>query len=117
MKAVIALEDGTIFEGSSFGAEGEVVGEVIFNTQVVGFQVAADEGTLDAHGRDEVVFCQGRPETEALGEFVIIDIRRGSTERFGGHHAVDRGLAIALVVGEAEPVFHEPFDRVISHHG
>ena len=38
MKAVLVLEDGTIFEGTSFGAEGEVVGEVIFNTQVVGFQ-------------------------------------------------------------------------------
>lgn len=38
MKAVLALEDGTIFEGSSFGAEGEAAGEVIFNTQVVGFQ-------------------------------------------------------------------------------
>ncbi|MBU1026884.1 MAG: glutamine-hydrolyzing carbamoyl-phosphate synthase small subunit [Candidatus Margulisbacteria bacterium] len=38
MKAILALEDGTIFEGTSFGAEGEVVGEVIFNTQVVGFQ-------------------------------------------------------------------------------
>jgi carbamoyl-phosphate synthase small subunit len=38
MKAIIALEDGTIFEGNSFGAEGEVVGEVVFNTQVVGFQ-------------------------------------------------------------------------------
>ncbi|KPJ63666.1 hypothetical protein AMJ44_14215, partial [candidate division WOR-1 bacterium DG_54_3] len=38
MKAIIALEDGTIFEGNSFGAEGEVIGEVVFNTQVVGFQ-------------------------------------------------------------------------------
>ncbi len=38
MKAIVALEDGTVFEGTSFGAEGEVVGEVIFNTQVVGFQ-------------------------------------------------------------------------------
>jgi len=38
MKAVLALEDGTMFEGVSFGAEGEVVGEVVFNTQVVGFQ-------------------------------------------------------------------------------
>ncbi len=38
MKAVLALEDGKVFEGTSFGAEGEVAGEVIFNTQVVGFQ-------------------------------------------------------------------------------
>ena len=38
MKAVLALEDGTMFEGVSFGAAGEVAGEVVFNTQVVGFQ-------------------------------------------------------------------------------
>ncbi|MEE8638701.1 MAG: carbamoyl-phosphate synthase domain-containing protein, partial [Candidatus Margulisiibacteriota bacterium] len=38
MKAVLVLEDTTMFEGVSFGAEGEVVGEVVFNTQVVGFQ-------------------------------------------------------------------------------
>jgi carbamoyl-phosphate synthase small subunit len=38
MKAVLMLEDGTMFEGTSFGAEGEAVGEVVFNTQVVGFQ-------------------------------------------------------------------------------
>ncbi|MBU0501896.1 MAG: glutamine-hydrolyzing carbamoyl-phosphate synthase small subunit [bacterium] len=38
MNAILVLEDGTMFEGISFGAEGEAVGEVIFNTQVVGFQ-------------------------------------------------------------------------------
>ncbi len=38
MKAVLALEDGTIFEGSSFGAKGEVVGEIVFNTGMTGYQ-------------------------------------------------------------------------------
>ena len=38
MKAVLALEDGTIFEGSSFGAEGEVIGEIVFNTGMTGYQ-------------------------------------------------------------------------------
>ena len=36
--AVIALEDGTIFKGTSFGAEGEVIGEVVFNTGMTGYQ-------------------------------------------------------------------------------
>lgn len=36
--AVIALEDGTIFRGTSFGAEGEVIGEVVFNTGMTGYQ-------------------------------------------------------------------------------
>ena len=31
MKAFLALEDGTIFRGKSFGFEGEKGGEVVFN--------------------------------------------------------------------------------------
>src|SRR6188768_332339 len=36
--AKLALEDGTIFTGTSFGAEGEVDGEVCFNTSMTGYQ-------------------------------------------------------------------------------
>jgi carbamoyl-phosphate synthase small subunit len=38
MKAVLALEDGTIFYGDSFGIEGEVIGEIVFNTGMTGYQ-------------------------------------------------------------------------------
>ena len=38
MKAFIALEDGTIFEGISFGAQGERSGEIVFNTSMSGYQ-------------------------------------------------------------------------------
>jgi carbamoyl-phosphate synthase small subunit len=38
MKAVLALEDGSVFEGESFGAAGEAVGEVVFNTSMTGYQ-------------------------------------------------------------------------------
>jgi len=38
MKAILALEDGTVFEGSSFGASGECHGEVVFNTSMSGYQ-------------------------------------------------------------------------------
>jgi carbamoyl-phosphate synthase small subunit len=37
-KAVLALADGTVFEGSPYGAEGEAVGEVVFNTCMSGYQ-------------------------------------------------------------------------------
>ena len=37
-KAILLLEDGTIFEGRSFGAEGIAVGEVVFNTAMTGYQ-------------------------------------------------------------------------------
>jgi carbamoyl-phosphate synthase small subunit len=38
MKAVLALADGRCYEGSAFGAEGEVTGEVVFNTSMTGYQ-------------------------------------------------------------------------------
>ncbi|MFA6308414.1 MAG: carbamoyl phosphate synthase small subunit [Clostridia bacterium] len=38
MKAFLALEDGTVFKGNSFGAEGEVIGEIVFNTGMTGYQ-------------------------------------------------------------------------------
>lgn len=37
-KAILALEDGSVFEGESFAAAGEVTGEVIFNTSMTGYQ-------------------------------------------------------------------------------
>jgi len=36
--AKLALEDGTVFTGTRFGAEGEVDGEVCFNTSMTGYQ-------------------------------------------------------------------------------
>jgi carbamoyl-phosphate synthase small subunit len=36
--AILALEDGTVFEGSSFGAPAERSGEVVFNTALTGYQ-------------------------------------------------------------------------------
>ncbi len=38
MDAILALEDGKIFRGRSFAAEGESYGEVVFNTSMSGYQ-------------------------------------------------------------------------------
>ena len=38
MKALIALEDGTTFEGRSFTGPGEAEGELVFNTSMTGYQ-------------------------------------------------------------------------------
>lgn len=38
MKATLALADGRVYVGRSFGAEGEAVGEVVFNTSMTGYQ-------------------------------------------------------------------------------
>jgi carbamoyl-phosphate synthase small subunit len=36
--AILALEDGTVFEGKSFGAPKDRLGEVVFNTAITGYQ-------------------------------------------------------------------------------
>jgi carbamoyl-phosphate synthase small subunit len=38
VKAILLLEDGTVFEGTSFGAKGQKFGEVVFNTAMCGYQ-------------------------------------------------------------------------------
>lgn len=37
-RAVLILADGTVYEGLSFGYEGEAGGEVVFNTSITGYQ-------------------------------------------------------------------------------
>jgi carbamoyl-phosphate synthase small subunit len=38
MKAILALENGMVFEGKSVGAPGETYGELVFNTSMTGYQ-------------------------------------------------------------------------------
>jgi carbamoyl-phosphate synthase small subunit len=37
-RAILALEDGSIFRGSAIGADGHTIGEVVFNTAMTGYQ-------------------------------------------------------------------------------
>ena len=37
-KAILVLEDGSVYEGYSFGAEASAYGEVVFNTSMMGYQ-------------------------------------------------------------------------------
>src|SRR4030067_2157284 len=37
-RALLALEDGLVFEGRSFGRAGGATGEVVFNTSLTGYQ-------------------------------------------------------------------------------
>lgn len=38
MKAIVVLKDGTVFTGRSFAAPGERIGEIVFNTSMMGYQ-------------------------------------------------------------------------------
>jgi carbamoyl-phosphate synthase small subunit len=42
--ALLALADGTVFQGQAFGADGEVGGEVVFNTAMTGYPEIGNVG-------------------------------------------------------------------------
>lgn len=50
-EAVLLLEDGTVFEGASFGADGTRCGEVVFNTSMSGYQ----EITTDPSYHEQII--------------------------------------------------------------
>ncbi|HKR62316.1 MAG TPA: carbamoyl-phosphate synthase domain-containing protein, partial [Thermoanaerobaculia bacterium] len=43
MHAKLILEDGTSYEGESFGATADTIGEVVFNTSLTGYQEIATD--------------------------------------------------------------------------
>ncbi len=77
MKAILLLEDGTVFEGQSIGAEGSAVGEVVFNTSMAGYQeiltdpsyyeqiitmtypMIGNYGVNELDGESRKLFCSG----------------------------------------------------------
>jgi carbamoyl-phosphate synthase small subunit len=61
-EAILALADGRIFRGRSFGAIGETVGEVVFNTAMTGYQ----EVLTDPSYKGQMV-CMTYPEIGNVG--------------------------------------------------
>jgi carbamoyl-phosphate synthase small subunit len=61
-RAVLALADGTLFYGCAFGAVGETVGEIVFNTAMTGYQ----EILTDPSYRGQLV-CMTYPQIGNTG--------------------------------------------------
>ncbi|MFQ5480882.1 MAG: glutamine-hydrolyzing carbamoyl-phosphate synthase small subunit [Thermodesulfobacteriota bacterium] len=49
LRAILALSDGTVFEGFSFGASGTATGEVCFNTSMTGYQEVLTDPSYCGH--------------------------------------------------------------------
>lgn len=68
MKAILGLASGEVFVGRSFGAQGEVTGEVVFNTSMTGYQeILTDpsyEGQLVAMTYPQIGNVGVNPEDE-----------------------------------------------------
>jgi carbamoyl-phosphate synthase small subunit len=108
--AILALEDGTFFEGKGFGRSAETFGEVVFNTALCGYQ----EVLTDPSYRGQVVvmtyphignYGVNREDVESLhpqvAGFVVREIStRASSWRASGE--LHRYLDEAGVVGISE---------------
>jgi len=105
--AQLALEDGTVFTGRTFGARGEVDGEVVFNTSMTGYQeiltdpsyhgqiVAMTYPMIGNYGVNAEDAESARPWVRA---FVVRELSRvASNHRSGG--TLDAYLAEHGVVG------------------
>ncbi|HEX8873575.1 MAG TPA: glutamine-hydrolyzing carbamoyl-phosphate synthase small subunit, partial [Nitrosospira sp.] len=87
--AVLALADGTIFRGSSIGAEGCATGEVVFNTAMTGYQEIL---TDPSYCRQIITFTYphiGNTGTNAE------DIESGNIDRVYAAGLVIRDLSLA----------------------
>jgi len=105
--ALLALEDGTVFRGSGFGADGEAFGEAVFNTGMTGYQevltdpsyagqivtmTAPQQGNYGMHAADAE---SGR--IHVAGFAVREASRRASSRRADG--TLGEGLVAAGVIG------------------
>src|SRR5688572_24082327 len=107
--ALLALADGSIFEGVAIGAEGAATGEVVFNTAMTGYQ----EILTDPSYREQIVTLtyphignvgtnpeDAESEKVQLAGLVIREVPRPasnfrSTQDFGEYLRANRVVAIA----------------------
>jgi carbamoyl-phosphate synthase small subunit len=103
-RALLALADGRVFEGEGFGARGEAVGEVVFNTAMSGYQ----EVLTDPSYKGQLV-CMTAPHIGNTGvNAEDVESRRPWVEGF--------------IVREASPVASswratESLDGYLGAHG
>ena len=105
--AMLALEDGAVYAGRSFGAAGETFGEVVFNTSMTGYQeILTDpsyKGQLDTmtyphngnYGINDDDPESGRAQPEG---FVVRELNRVPSN-FRSTSSLDAYLARSKVIG------------------
>jgi carbamoyl-phosphate synthase small subunit len=118
-QAILALEDGTVFEGKSFGAPKDRVGEVVFNTAITGYQeiftdpsysgqiVVLTNPQIGNYGANEYDQEAGHPYIEGLvvREFSPIASNWRSEEN-AERFLADKGIPVAAGIDTRALVRH-----------
>jgi len=117
--AMLALEDGTVFEGRSFGAPKEKTGEVVFNTAITGYQeiftdpsyagqiVVLTNPQIGNYGANEADDEAQRPYIEGLivREFSSI-ASNWRSEESAGEFLSENGIPVAAEIDTRALVRH-----------
>lgn len=117
--AILALEDGTVFEGTSFGAPKDSLGEVVFNTAITGYQeiftdpsysgqiVVLTNPQIGNYGANDYDREAPRPYIEGLivREFSSIASNWRSKEN-AEHYLAENGIPVAAEIDTRALVRH-----------
>ncbi len=87
-RAYLALADGTIFQGKSFGAEGHTTGEVVFTTGMSGYQEVLTDPSFTAQ----------------LVTMTAVHIGNTGVNSLDPESTTDRPMAAGFIVREPSPV-------------
>ncbi len=118
-QAILALEDGTVFEGKSFGAPTDRTGEVVFNTAITGYQeiftdpsyagqiVVLTNPQIGNYGANEYDEESARPYIEGLivREFSPI-ASNWRSEETAGQFLTEQGIPVAAEIDTRALVRH-----------
>jgi len=118
-QAILALEDGTVFEGKSFGAPTDRTGEVVFNTAITGYQeiftdpsyagqiVVLTNPQIGNYGANEYDQESARPYIEGLivREFSPI-ASNWRSEETAGQFLSEQGIPVAAEIDTRALVRH-----------
>ncbi|CAI6069238.1 Carbamoyl-phosphate synthase small chain [Paenibacillus sp. JJ-100] len=123
-QARLLLEDGTLFTGKAFGAEGETTGEVVFNTGITGYQeVLSDPSycgqivtmTYPLIGNYGIT----RDDFESIRPYVhgfVVRRHEPTPSNWRAEYSVDNLLKEYGIVGISE-IDTRMLTRRIRHHG
>jgi carbamoyl-phosphate synthase small subunit len=124
MQARLLLQDGTLFTGLSFGAEGESTGEVVFNTGITGYQ----EVLSDPSYCGQIVtmtyplignYGVSRDDFESISPFIhglVVRRHEPVPSNWRAQYSLDNLLKESGILGISE-IDTRMLTRIIRHHG
>ena len=71
MKAILALEDGSLFHGEAFGARASACGEVCFNTSMSGYQEILKAADIQ-NTREQIDYALSRESQSVLSVLRLV---------------------------------------------